>query len=153
MVSLITALFELVGSRHILNLTCPWLSLFSTRTKLLIHSAASFTGSRTLACIIWLISFWNASLRGLVWVCMVFVLAWPWDQPGYDTVVPWISLCLQKCLGIPVKSVLMGYKCRWLWFVALDVVSLIICFHYHFMFLNLDLCFCFSWDGLPLTGY
>ena len=65
--SLITALFKLVGSRQILNLTCPWLSLFSTRTKLLIHSVASVTGSRTPACSIWLISFWNASLR---WIGM-----------------------------------------------------------------------------------
>ena len=65
--SLITALCKLVGSRHILNLTCLWLSLFSTRTKLLIHSVTSFTGSRTLACSIWLISFWNASL---MWIGM-----------------------------------------------------------------------------------
>ena len=61
--SCITALFKFVGSRQILNWPCPWLSLFSTRTKLLIHSVASFTGSRTPACSIWLISFWNASLR------------------------------------------------------------------------------------------
>ena len=55
--SLVTVLFKLVGSRHILNLTCLWLSLFSTRTKLLIHGVASFTGSRRLACSIWLIFF------------------------------------------------------------------------------------------------
>ena len=80
--SLITALFKLVGSRHILNLTCPWLSLFSTRTKLLIHSVASFTGSRTLVCNIWLISFWNASLRwigmGLHGVCFSVTLGSIW---------------------------------------------------------------------------
>ena len=71
--SLMTALFKLVGSRQILNLTCPWLSLFSTRMKLLIHGVALFTGSRTPACSIWLISFLNASFRwigmGLHGVC------------------------------------------------------------------------------------
>ena len=65
--SLMTASFKLVGSRQILNLTCPWLSLFSTRTKLLIHGMALFTGSRTPACNIWLISFLNTSLR---WISM-----------------------------------------------------------------------------------
>ena len=71
--SLVTALFKLVRSRQILSLTCLWLSLFSMRTKLLIHSVASFTGSITPASSIWLISFWNASLRwigiGLHRVC------------------------------------------------------------------------------------
>ena len=65
--SLMTALFKLVWSRQILNLTCPWLSLFSMRTKLLIHSVALFTGNRTLAWSIWLISFLNASFR---WISM-----------------------------------------------------------------------------------
>ena len=55
--SLMTALFKLVGSGQILNLICPWLSLFSMRMKLLIHGVALFTGSRTPACNIWLISF------------------------------------------------------------------------------------------------
>ena len=65
--SLMTALFKLVGTRQIFNLTCLWVVSLSMRTKLLIHGVASFTGSRTPACSIWLISLWNASLR---WIGM-----------------------------------------------------------------------------------
>ena len=101
--SLITALFKLVGSRQILNLTCPWLSLFSTRTKLLIHSVASVTGSKTLACSIWLISFWNVSFRwigmGLHGVCfgVTFGSTWMWyGSPG----------------NLPIPSKMSGYSCK-----------------------------------------
>ena len=116
--SLMTALFKLVGSRQILSLTCPWLSLFSTRTKLLIHHVALFTGSRTLACSIWLISFWNASLRwigmGLHGVCFSVTVGSTWIWYGGPGNFP-----------MPLKT--YGYSCRFAFDWWLVWVVLICC--------------------------
>ena len=149
--SLITALFKLVGSRQIYNLTCLWLSFFSTRTKLLIHGVASVTGSRTLACSIWLISFWNMHLwDGSVWVCRGFVLASLLDQPGYDMAGPRNFPMPSKTSGYSCKiCFLIGDKCRWFWFVALDVVVLNHLFLLLLHVFELGLVFLFFLDGLP----
>ena len=48
--SLIIALFKFVGSKQILSLRLPDLSLPSTRKKLLIHGVACCTGLTTPAC-------------------------------------------------------------------------------------------------------
>ena len=47
--SLTIALFKFVGSKQILSFKLPYLSLPTTRTKLLIHDAASCTGFSTPA--------------------------------------------------------------------------------------------------------
>ena len=57
------ALFKLVGSKQILSLSLPSLSLLSTGKKLFIHGDAWCTGFRILHCSILLISCLNCSLR------------------------------------------------------------------------------------------
>ena len=71
-------LFRLVGSKQILNLSLPSLSLPSTKTKLLIQGVAWCTGFRIQTCNILPISCLNGSLRctGTDWkgVCLAVTL-------------------------------------------------------------------------------
>ena len=72
------ALFKFLGSKHILSLWFPDLSLDSTNMKLLIQGVASVTGFNTPAYSILSISFLNVSFRcmgtGLQGVCFGWML-------------------------------------------------------------------------------
>ena len=80
------ALLRLVGSRHILSLRYPCLSLSSTNTKLLIQGVAWFTGFKTSTCNILSISFLKASFEwtGIGWqgVCFGVSLGSTWIWYG-----------------------------------------------------------------------
>ena len=133
----ITALLRFIGSRHIHSLGLPYLSLPSTRMKMLIHRVASLTDLIMPAWSILSISFLKASLRwigtGLHRVCfgVMFILTWMWYGELGNLLISWNTsgyfdnICSLLVIVMPGScfwtvlldvdiTVLLGVSCLWL---------------------------------------
>ena len=149
-VSLVTALFRLVGSRQILNFNCPWLSLLSTRTKTIDPWCGfcywdQYSGLQHLADFFLKCIFkvnWYMVCMGLIrcytWV-YVNMVGWPWKFP-YSSNTSGYSCIIWSLPGDKLRHCSCG---------ALGILLLIGCLHGYFLFLNLNFVFVFlGWSAL-----